>query len=272
MGEAAAEIGATFDDGVDEPIQPVAEAPKEAENVEIPPVQPVAEEAPTEEAPKEEAEDENAKAIRDAAFKAREAKREAAEAKRQLEEAQRKLQEYEAPVRPDIPPPPDPYDDNFAQKVAHRDALIAQAARWDQQQAFVQQQAQQAKQEEFNRQQEKLRETVTAYSGTAEKLGIAAHELQQAGMTVAQYGINDDIANHILTDELGPSITVYLAKNPLEMDKLSVMSPIKAAAYIEANIKPKARKPPPTLAPEPIPSLKGSGMPEKDDTFGATFE
>lgn len=271
MGEAAAEIGATFDDGVDEPIQPVAEAPKEAENAEIPPVQPVAEEV-TEEAPKEEAEDENAKAIRDAAFKAREAKREAAEAKRQLEEAQRKLQEYEAPVRPDIPPPPDPYDDNFAQKVAHRDALIAQAARWDQQQAFVQQQVQQAKQEEFNRQQEKLRETVTAYSGTAEKLGIAAHELQQAGMAVAQYGIHDDVANHILTDELGPSITVYLAKNPLEMDKLSVMSPIKAAAYIEANIKPKARKPPPTLAPEPIPSLKGSGMPEKDDTYGATFE
>ena len=264
MGDAAEEIGATFDDGVDEPIEQTA--PEVSAPVEEAKAEEVAAEAPKEE-------DEGAQAIRDAAFKAREAKREAAEIRAKNEELERKLQAYEAPVRPDIPPPPDMYDDGYAQKVAHRDALIAQAARWDAQQSYVQHQAQQAAQERWQAEQDKLRATVTAYSGTADKLGITAAELQQAGQAVAQFGINDDLAQHILTDDHGPSITVYLSKNPLEMDKISLMSPIKAAAYIEANIKPKAVKPPPQLAPEPIPSLKGSGVAEKDAWMeGVTME
>jgi hypothetical protein len=269
MGEAAEELGATFDDGV-ENVQETTEQKSDAPVVpaETPPE---AKEETAEAQVKEE--DEAAQAIRDAAFKAREAKREAAAEKERREELERKLQQYEAPVRPDIPPPPDPYDQDFQQRVAHRDALIAQAARWDAQQAYVQQQAQVDAQARWQAEQDKLRATVTAYSGTADKLGITAAELSQAGQAVAQFGIHDDLAQHILTDEQGPSITVYLSKNPLEMDKISNMSPIKAAAYIESHVKPKAVKPPPQLAPEPVESLKGSGVPENESHMkGVTME
>jgi hypothetical protein len=269
MGEAAEELGATFDDGVEN----VQETTEQTGDAPVVPAEatPEAKEETAEAQVKEE--DEAAQAIRDAAFKAREAKREAAAEKERREELERKLQQYEAPVRPDIPPPPDPYDQDFQQRVAHRDALIAQAARWDAQQAYVQQQAQADAQARWQAEQDKLRATVTAYSGTADKLGITASELSQAGQAVAQFGIHDDLAQHILTDEQGPSITVYLSKNPLEMDKISNMSPIKAAAYIESHVKPKAVKPPPQLAPEPVESLKGSGVPENESHMkGVTME
>jgi len=51
---------------------------------------------------------------------------------------------------------------------------------------------------------------------------------------------------------------VYLGNHLEELDKIRAMSPIKAAIYIEQEIKPKAGKPkkapPPTLDP-----VRGSG-------------
>lgn len=194
--------------------------------------------------------------------KQREAERKAQALEEELAATKARVQQYEAPVRPDIPDPPDPYEPDFAQKVAYRDALIARAAQFDGQQAYMRHQEQQQAQERIQREQDRLRETVTTYSDTAEKLGISAQELAEAGKSVQAFGINDDLAGHILSDEMGPGITVYLAKNPLELDKLSAMSPLKAAAYIESHIKPNAKRPPPKLAPEPTESVKGSGARE----------
>jgi len=204
--------------------------------------------------------------------KQREAERKASQLEQEAEALRLKVQQYEAPIRPDIPPPPDPYDDGFAEKVRYRDAMIARAAQYDAHQAWQQNQQAMAAQQRQQAEQDKLRDTVTTYSEKAEKLGISAQELAQSGQIVAAYGISNEVAEHILNDDQGPAITRYLAKNPLEMDKVMGMTPLKAAAYIEATIKP-ATQSPPRLAPEPTESLRGSGARERErGPKGAVFE
>jgi hypothetical protein len=193
--------------------------------------------------------------------KQREAERQAEEARRELQEAQQKLQQYERPIRPDIPAPPDPYEDNFQAKVAHRDAMIAKAAEFDAQIRWQQQQEQARQQQAIAEERAKVTKTVETYSETASKLGINAEELQAAGAKIAPY-VSDRLALRILNDDSGPEITTYLARNLIELDKVTRMSPEDAAVYIATEIKPKAKRGPPKLPPEPSENLSGAGMKE----------
>ncbi len=205
--------------------------------------------------------------------KQREAERVASEERNRREELERKLAELQAPVRPDIPPVPDPYDQDFQAKSQFRDAMIAKAAQYDAQVRWNQQQIEDARAKEAAKGQQVLQQTAVTYAETAAKLGVQAQELQQAGAAVAQYGINDRLATRILKDERGPEITVYLSKNLQDLDALSNMEPEDAAVYIETVIKPKAKRGPPTLAPAPVETLKGSGSPEGyTGPDGATYE
>lgn len=193
--------------------------------------------------------------------KQREAERQAQEYQQQLAEAQQRLQQYERPIRPDIPAPPDPYEDNFREKVAHRDAMIAKAAEFDAQIRWQQQQEQARQQQTVAEERAKVVKTVESYSETASKLGITAEELQAAGAQIAQY-IPDNLALRILKDPSGPELTLYLSRNLVELDKVTRMDVIDGAIYLENVIKPKAKRNPPTLAPEPTDKLSGAGMKE----------
>jgi len=193
--------------------------------------------------------------------KQREAERQAQEYQAQLAEAQRKLQQYEAPVRPDIPPPPDPYEDNFAQKVAHRDAMIAKAAQFDAEINWRNNQEQQRQQQAAAEERAKVVKTVETYSEVATKLGITSEELATAGAQIAPY-VPDRLAMRILNDASGPEITTYLAKNLVELDRVTRMSPEDAAVYLETTIKPAAKRTPPKLAPEPTDKLSGASVKE----------
>lgn len=195
--------------------------------------------------------------------KAREAERRAEEAERRAEEAQRKLEQFNAPVHRDVPPYPDSYESDFQDKLKQREAVIAHNARVDWEMQQRQQQDQVAQQAKAQREQAALQETVATYTQQAAKLGITQDRLAQAGASVAQFGIHNDLVTHILADDHGPAITVYLADHPLELEQVASLSPLQAAAYIEREVKPKMRKkvdPPPA----PVPTLKGSGVPEKD--------
>lgn len=194
--------------------------------------------------------------------KQREAERLANEERERREAAERKLAELQAPVRPDIPPIPDPYDSDFQAKAAHRDAMIAKAAQYDAQIAWQRQQAEQARQQEAMKAQQALQQTAVSYAEKASKLGVQPQELQQAGAAVAQYGVNDRLANRILRDDRGPEITVFLSRNFQELETLNSMEPEDAAVYLETVIKPRAKRQPPTLAPAPPEPLRGSGSPE----------
>ncbi len=189
-----------------------------------------------------------------------------------LADAQSKIPQDARPLVPDAP---DPYDEDFAAKLAVRDDAIQQAAAFDarsEAQVLINQQ-------EANRandqKQQALAKTIQTYSDTATKLGVDAQELQQAGAVVSQYGVSDDIASFILNDEQGPLITKYLAINPAALEKINSLDPMSAAVFIATDVKQQATQ----LgvknrnAPDPTDTLSGAGVStEKRGPKGATFE
>lgn len=196
-------------------------------------------------------------------------------AEQEAEELRKRLTEIEAPQRPVVPDLPDPFDDAYETKMADREKAIQEAAQFD---AIAHQNALRA-QQEVERQQRKAMEqqqkAVVAYAERANKLGIKPDELQQAANVVGQYNVPIDVVNHILQDDRGAAITMYLGNNPLEIDALCQMTPAQAGAYIETKIKPSAMsaRPTPNPPPSPIETPTGAGMPESGGgVAGVTYE
>lgn len=178
---------------------------------------------------------------------------------------------------PVVPEYPDAFDPQFDQKVALRDEAIRQRAAHDAQQAYLAQQANIAQQQKFESEQQRYKSVAEEYSKRAIALGVTAQELQYAGQGVASYLSDPELIEEILTDDVGALITVYLASNVGELEKLSLMKPIQAARYIESQIKPKlsARKPKISNTPEPVQKIAGSapqGNPYFKHSKGAKFE
>ena len=184
---------------------------------------------------------------------------------RELEASKARVAEFEQKQREamqasvsEVPPLPDPFDDDYEAKIKSRDEALRANERFNaeqqaqqQQQQLVQQQAAQAKQVEFNA-------SIETYTKKAISLGIEQSELQAAGTAVANYGLSDDLVMHILKDSDGPLITKHLAANPQDGYQLATMSPYAVGGFIE-NIKSKAGalKPKQTNAPKPPTQLQG---------------
>lgn len=209
------------------------------------------------------------KAIGEKVFKAREEERKRHEAERRIQELQAKLPQD---LRPDIPPPPDAWDDDYEDKISQRDEAIKKAAEYDARKLVEQQYQQQEQQRIQQAKQQELMTQVQAYSERAKSFGIDEVSLRDAGQRVAQYGISDDVASFILNDEEGPLITDYLAKNPLELERVRSMSPVQAGIYIATTVKPKTARTP-TKAPPPADVVDGKSAPARErGPKGATFE
>ena len=197
--------------------------------------------------------------------------------KRAREAAEAELARIKAesqPQRPTIPELPDPYDDNFDQLIVARDKAIQEAAIFDAKQQQSQAQRESVEQQRIAQQQQQLVTAVKTYSDRAATLNISPDALQVAGQTVAAYGIDNQLASYILSDEQGPLITTYLAQNPSELEKINTLTPMQAAVYLETNIKPKAgsvkRN---NSAPAPADTLNGGGVaPRQRGPKDATFE
>jgi len=198
------------------------------------------------------------------------------EAKRRADDLERRLQEIEQSKpqqqRPDIPPPPDPFDDDYEAKFRQRDDALRKAAEFDAAQKvsqYYRQQQEQAKQAE---KQQALVKTAQTYTERAAKLGVKPEQLQVAGNVVASAGLNQDLVEYILGDEQGPLITTYLANAPAELEALMTASPYVAGVKL-AEIKQKAvasrqaKKAP----PDPAEPLKGGGAKADDGPTGAKF-
>ena len=206
------------------------------------------------------------------AFETREQKRANEELQRQIKELQAAQPVEQAPSIPDMP---DQYSDNYEQEMAARDKALQDRAAFDANASYLRQQADLQVQESQRLENEALNKSLEDYSGRAKKLGISDKELEVAGNTVYQYGINDHVAKYILADEHGPLITKYLSENPTAMESLHSMPPISAGAFIESQVKPQAikLKPATTNAPEPVETLNGAGVqPAQRGPKGATFE
>lgn len=210
-------------------------------------------------------------------FEAKQAQREKEEALarlRELEEAERQRQAAQVG---EIPPMPDDFDDDRDAKIKARDEAIVAKARFDAQQAAIEQQAIAQQQAQAEAQAAKVREVATGYNKRAVELGIKPDELQAAGNAVVQYGLSDDLVMHILGDNDGPLITKHLAANPAEAIELASMSPFSVGTYLEGvKEKAKALKPKTSNAPPPSEKLDGASIKPDDGRHphikGATFE
>ena len=176
-----------------------------------------------------------------------------------------------------IPDLPDPFDDDYETKLREREMLLTAKAQHEAQQQLLAQQQQQQQYQQQLQQQQELQKQVISYENRAKELGITQEELAQAGQTVAQYGISEDIAMGILADKDGALITKYLAANPLEISQLTSMNTVQAAMYLERHIRPKAAnlKPKKSKAPAPSENLSGSSVKVESkykNISGAKFE
>lgn len=211
------------------------------------------------------------KVIGEKTFKAREAERKA-------EAAEQKLRELEAQLpkenRPSIPALPDPYDAEYEKKIAARDEAIKAAAAFDAKQEVVKAHQQEVQRQRAEAQQAELYKSAATYKERSDKLGIAPADLQNAANALSSFGITEDLTKFLLKDDQGPLMTMFLARNPIVLERMSGLSPLEMGHYIASEIKPKlAAVKTRTQAPAPADVLDGGGSPQKErGPKGATFE
>jgi len=205
--------------------------------------------------------------------KLRETERENQRLAQQLQEIQAKLPKD---ARPEIPPVPDPWDAEYEAKLQARDEAMAAAIRYDQQQEFVTQQQQYVEFQQRQQQIDHLQQAAVTYTERATKqYGINPQDLQAAGQAIVQSGgIDHGLELFILDDEAGPAYTMYLARNPLELEKVREMNPTRAAVYLAKEIGPKLvsrnrQQPPPPARTAP---RSGGGAQAKRGPKGVTYE
>jgi hypothetical protein len=200
----------------------------------------------------------------------REAERQAEAYKAELEKVKGQLPQDAAP---EIPPIPDPFDPNHDELIKERDKAVRERSTWETKQALMAE----ARRREGLRQQEEAQAALlrrgNTYKERAGKLGVDPSELATAGPYIASF-IAPEVGDFILESEQGPLITMHLAKNPAELEKVSSMHPMMAAAYIATAIAPNIQnKPKTTSAPKPPETLGGGGAPPSEDgPPGATYE
>lgn len=188
---------------------------------------------------------------------------EAKENERKYLAVQKELEQYKAQQQqaaPEIPPIPDPFEDDYEQKLRQRDEAMRTRISWETEQNYITQQQQRMQEQEQQTKAKDLYEKQMTYTKRAKDLGISGEDLQKAGETIAHYGLNDGLVMEILSDNDGALITKHLAANPMEIEALNGMSPYAAARYIE-TMRPKlaALKPKKTNANTPATRLDGKG-------------
>jgi len=167
------------------------------------------------------------KAINKQHFKFREEQRRANDLQAKLDALEAKNvgsgKELEAVT---IPPVPDSWDDDYAEKMRVRDEAIMGNARVDSQKAINETRT--AEQQLLKQQQEadKSRELSDTFTANATKLNVSPAALEAAQTTVINYGITPELATELLQDADGPLMVQHLAANPLELHELVTASPI----------------------------------------------
>lgn len=197
------------------------------------------------------------KAIGRQTHKAREAERQAEKLRLELEEAKKQIPKAERPAIPELP---DPYDDDYEDRLKARDAAISAAAQFDARETYrvEQEQAQQAARRQS--QVEALQANQESYNEKMEALKLPKAELQLAAMKVEKAGISLDLLSEVMSSESGPLLTMHLADNPDDLALLNSLSGDHLKRYLNAAIVPqlKAPKAQPS-SPPPIDTERGGG-------------
>jgi hypothetical protein len=211
------------------------------------------------------------KTIAEKAFKEREARRRA-------DDLEKRLKELEAQNKPEfdgaVPSMPDPFDDDFEQKIRAREEALqkkAKAEAFSIQQKEIDAEAQRKREREEFEQTQKLQ---SDFRKNAATLGVDNDSLTQSAQTVINYGVTPEIENAILSDKEGPLMLQYLAANPMDLADLIEAAPLRAGMLLaEVKNKSLSLKRKPSSAPPPPASIEGRGVTKRDrGPKGATFE
>lgn len=211
------------------------------------------------------------KAINKKVYEAREAQRKAEEAERLRQEAEERLRAAQEPQRPSVPPKPDdPFAPDYDEQVnAWAESLAAQKA-YDERVAVAHQQREMAQYQAQQEAERAMQQKTAEYFDRGSKLGLAQADLNQASATLNQFGISPEVGQHLMGDDRGPEMAVYLANNLAELEQVSQMTPMQAAVHLETVVKQKAMRPSPQLTPPPAKVAAGAGAPAVED--GITLE
>jgi hypothetical protein len=132
-----------------------------------------------------------------------------------------------------------------------------------------QEQMQQAKAAQVKEASERAQqERIAAYNKRVKDLKIEPELLTSAANQIASAGISNDLANYLLEHDYGPALVKHLGTNFEDLHAISQMSPMKAVAYIESQIAPKAMQRKTPSAPPPPTKVKGARNPENSPVKG----
>lgn len=178
-------------------------------------------------------------------------------------------------ARPDVPPMPDQYADDFADKMKVRDTALVAQGDFDRNERIASETNLANQQTHARKQSEAIQTAKNTYDTRGDSLGIKSEDIAPAWSALVNNGVNVYVQAHLLDQPTGPQIVDYLAKNPMEMEKLATMSPMNAAIFIDSELKGSAAGAAKKiqLAPAPVETLRGNGAREGSrGPKGATFE
>lgn len=198
-------------------------------------------------------------------------------ANERADEAERRLSELNAGSDDIvIPEVPDPNSDTFAEDVVKRDTAIAKKAELTAKEAQQAQDITDGEAERVTKIEAAIAEKVKAFDSNMVTLGLNPTETKIAADAVIEYGISDGFQDILLEDPDGPLFVQYLAKNPLELEKMNGMSPLQLVNHMNGDMRQKAAllKPKTSGAPPPPVTLEGGGVGviKEDWEIGVTYE
>ena len=210
-------------------------------------------------------------------FQFKEEERRRLQAEQENAELRKRLEQSQKPGSVDIPPMPDPYDDDYEEKVRAREDAIMRKAQADADARVNQRLQEQEQERKREAEQERVKKLVGDFNTNATKLGLDLDQVTQASNIVGSYGVGQEVANFLLGDSAGPLMVQYLSSNPMALYEMVRMSPIQAALKLHGEVREKAKilKPQATEAPDPAKTLNGGGVPDTGRfplTGGAKFE
>ena len=209
--------------------------------------------------------------------KFRDAERTSKAAQAKADALQKELDEVkEKSVDLTVPELPDPYADDYAEKIQARDEAIQRVTTHNATVSNLETEQQKAHEVQREKDDAALQEKVAEFDSNMLTLGLKPNDVKQAADTVINYGISDTFQDVLLEDPDGPLLVQYLANNPVELESVNGMSVLQMINHLNSDIRPKASllKPKTSQAPPPPESLSGGGVGELQEPWekGTKYE
>jgi hypothetical protein len=163
-------------------------------------------------------------------------------------------------TRPMVPEKPDPFSDNYEQRLDDYVKANQAAALWDREQAAAQEQAKKA----ANELKQKSQEQAAAFVKAGIDDGIPQEQTIAAVGMLQETNLQREVVLDLVNDPKGPRIARYLSTHPEVAEKVAAMPITQAAVHMANVVKPAAIGKPVADVPAPRRRLKGGGSKADD--------